>query len=49
MVKGPPDILGSAGHMLADDGDESGAVGVLDDEPDAHDPAGGHHLHQESC
>ena len=27
------------------DGDESGAVGVLDNEPDAHNPAGGHHLH----
>ncbi len=33
--------------MLADDGHESGAVRVLDDEPNAHNPARRHHLYEE--
>jgi hypothetical protein len=42
-----PDLLGPAGNMLADDGHESGAVRVLDDETDAHNPARRHHLCEE--
>jgi hypothetical protein len=41
-----PDLLGSAGNMLADDGHESGAVRVLDDETDADNPARRHHLYE---
>jgi hypothetical protein len=32
--------------MLADDGNESGAVRVLDDETDADNPARRHHLYE---
>ncbi len=42
-----PDLLGPAGNMLADDGHESGAVRVLDDETDADNPARRHHLYEE--
>ena len=40
----PPDLLGLGGHVLADDGQEAGAVGVLDDEPQTDQAARGHHL-----
>jgi hypothetical protein len=33
--------------MLADDGHESGAVRVLDDETDADNPTRRHHLYEE--
>ena len=39
-----PDLLGAAGDMLTDDGDKAGAVGVLNDEPDTHNPTRRHDL-----
>ncbi len=44
-----PDLLGPAGNMLADDGHESGAVRVLDDETNADNPACRHHLYEEGA
>ena len=40
----PPDLLGLGGDVLADDGQEAWAVGVLDDEPQADQAGSGHHL-----
>ena len=38
------DVLALAGGLAADDGDEAWAEGVLEDELEADDAAGGHHL-----
>ena len=39
-----PNLFGSAGNALTDDREESCAVRVLYDKPDAHDPTRCHHL-----
>ena len=39
-----PDLLGLAGYMLADDGDEPGAEGVVEDHSEADYATSSHHL-----
>ena len=38
------DVLGLAGGLTTDDGDEPGAESVLEDQLETHDATGGHHL-----
>ena len=40
----PPDLLGLRADVGRHDGQEPGAVRVLDDEPHQHDPRGRHHV-----